>query len=79
MSFIIRVLPARTTPKGRKRGPEYLYRINFPALLSGERPTATLVQARDGAVSWPARTAAESAAELLRSMGYHEAQVVEIH
>lgn len=76
---VIQVNPERVTPKGRQRPADYLVQFNYPPLLSGQRPTATLVENPSGARVFTDAEASvlDSALDLLRSMGY-DPEAVEV-
>lgn len=67
---IIEMLPARITRRGRQRPAEYLAKVDYPGLLSGERPVVTLVGNPDAALAYTDDQALQAALLLVHSMGY---------
>lgn len=70
---IVQATPERTTPKGRPVRAQFLARINYPALLSGQRCTITVTGDPADALTYTDQEVLDSALELLASLGYDQA------
>lgn len=68
---VIELVPARVTSRGRHRGAEYLFRVDYPGLLSGDRPTITLTTDPAAALAYTDPQSLEAMLLLVRSLGYN--------
>jgi hypothetical protein len=77
---VIEIHPTRVTPKGRTRGPDYLFGFNYPPLLSGQPVTITLTTEVTRALRFdsPDESYLHSALDLLAYLGYDDVKVIQI-